>query len=596
MTYRTHTCSELNASNVGQNIKLAGWTARKRDLGGFIFIDLRDKYGKTQVVFDQSPELAQTARELHSEDVVQIEGTVRHRPDGMVNRNMKTGEIEVTAAVINILSRANHLPLEVEDEEEPGSELRLRYRYLDLRRPRMRKNLLLRHKALQSVRNFHTELGFIEVETPFLIRSTPEGARDYIVPSRERPGSCYSLPQSPQLYKQALMIGGIDKYFQLARCFRDEDLRRDRQPEFTQIDVEMSFVEEEDVFTHTEAMMQRLVKDTIGTDIQIPFPRIEYDDAISKYGSDAPDMRYELLIKRCDDFFSGSGFKAFENVINEGGGVFGICAKGKGGLSRKERERLEEPARTQGLAGLLSVPFTDKGLTGIIGKLFKEDKQTELCKHLSAEKGDLLLFAAGKVKLTLEALGRLRRKLAQLWDLEDKNELAFCWVVNPPLFEPIEDSDGITAVHHPFTAPNEEDIDKLESDPLNVYSRAYDLVLNGIEMSTGSIRIHDPELQQKVFKAIGIDNIEAKKRFGFLLEALSYGAPPHAGIALGFDRLVMLLAGETTIRNIIAFPKTNVASSLMDGAPAEIEPEQLRELGLKLIRNETAEDAEKAEK
>jgi len=549
-----------------------------------IFVDLRDRYGKTQVVFEHTEAVALEAHALHAEDVVQIEGTVRNRPEEMVNRSMATGEIEVVAETVKVLSRAASLPLEVEDEDEPSEELRLRYRYLDLRRPRMQRNLLLRHKALQSVRRFHDERGFIEVETPNFIRSTPEGARDYIVPSRLHRGSFYALPQSPQLYKQALMIGGVDKYFQLARCFRDEDMRKDRQPEFTQIDVEMSFVDEEDVYEHTEAMMQRLFGDVMGIELELPFPRMDYDRALDLYGSDAPDIRYQLFMRRCDDHFRGSGFKAFEGVLDKGGGVYGFRAAGMGGLSRKERDQLEFLAREAGLAGLLSVPIRENGLSGILAKLFSPDRQTELCRLMEAGTGDLLLFAAGPVDQTLAVLGRLRRVLAERWQLIDTDEYKFCWVVNPPLFEPLEGGQGLTAVHHPFTAPVEADMEKLEADPANVYSRAYDLVLNGVEIATGSIRIHDPKCQREVFKVIGLGEAEAEKRFGFLLEALGYGAPPHGGIAIGFDRLVMLMAGETSIRDVIAFPKTNVASSLMDGAPTEVDPEQLGELGLRLIK------------
>ena len=586
MNFRTHSCGELNASQVGLEVSIAGWVARVRDLGGLVFADVRDRYGKTQVVFDKSEEMSRLGRSLHPEDVVQVTGIVRPRPDDMINRNMKTGEIEVTAEVVNILSRSNTLPILVEDEEEPGEELRLRYRFLDLRRPRMQVNLLLRHKSLQSVRRFHDEEGFVEIETPFLIRSTPEGARDYIVPSRIHKGSGYALPQSPQLYKQALMIGGMDRYFQLARCFRDEDLRRDRQPEFTQIDVEMSFVDEEDVFQHTEAMMKRLFKDVLGIDIAVPFLRMDYDKAIDEYGSDAPDLRYELLIKRCDEFFRDSGFKAFESVLERGGGVFGICAHGKAGLSRKNREELEELARKEGLAGLLSTPFRDDGLTGILAKIFSAEKQQELIRHFNASSDDLLMFAAGEKAETLASLGRLRRILATDWQLIPENRFEFCWVVNPPLFEPDETGSGLTAVHHPFTSPVYKDIEKLQMQPIEVRARSYDLVLNGVEIATGSIRIHDPAIQEAVFAAIGIDREDARHRFGFLLEAMDYGAPPHGGIALGFDRLVMLMARELSIRNVIAFPKTNVASSLMDGAPAQLDAVQLGELGLKLITPE----------
>lgn len=583
MACRTHTCGELNAGHEGQMVKLAGWVARTRDLGGLFFTDLRDRYGKTQVVFDYSDEIAELARSLHSEDVVQIEGMVKRRPEGMVNKSMLTGEIEVSAQSIRWLSKAAPLPLGVEDEEEPSEELKLRYRYLYTRRPRMLGNLQFRHSALQSIRRFHDETGFMEVETPFLIRSTPEGARDYIVPSRIHRGAFYSLPQSPQLYKQVLMIGGIDKYFQMASCFRDEDIRKDRQPEFTQIDIEMSFIEEEELFSHVEAMMKHLVKDVLGREIEIPFHRIDYKDAINRYGSDAPDIRYDLLIQRVDELFCDSGFKAFEGILEKGGGVFGICAKDKGSLSRKAREQLDEMAREEGLVGLLSVPFTEEGLTGIIGKLFSQDRQENLCKEMKTETGDLMMFVAGQVKHTLEAFGRLRRKLAQIWELINDDELAFSWVVNPPLFEVSEDGESLDPIHHPFTSPVLEDIDNLSVSPDEVMSRAYDLVLNGVELGSGSMRIIDPEVQNRVFEVIGINREEAARRFGFLLEALSYGAPPHGGIALGFDRILMLLAGENSIRDVIAFPKTNVASSLMDGAPSAIDPDLLADLGLNVV-------------
>ncbi len=585
MSYRTHNCNALRSSDEGKSVSLAGWVARVRDLGGLLFMDLRDSYGKTQVVLDNESAMADDVKSLKSEEVAQVVGIVRRRPANMINNDMDTGEIEVELERIEVLSHCAPLPLGVEDVEEATDELRLRYRYLDLRRQRMTHNLRIRNESLSSVRRFNYEQGFLEIETPFLIRSTPEGARDFIVPSRIHKGSFYALPQSPQIYKQALIIGGVDRYFQIARCFRDEDLRRDRQPEFSQIDLEMAFVDEEDVFDYTERMVQRLVKDVLGQDIAIPFERIDYVDSMAKFGSDAPDLRYRMLISDCSELFKSSGFKAFSEVLQGGGAVLGMTASGKGGLSRKQRGELEDMARSEGLAGLLNVPVTDEGLGGVLGKVLPPECQAALINTMSATSEDLLMFAAGDTEQIRPILGRIRRTLAAKWELTRKDEFKFCWVVNPPLFEKLPEEDGLTAVHHPFTAPFSEDFNLLETDPLSVRSRAYDLVLNGVEMATGSIRIHRSGLQKRVFKVIGIDEDEAKNRFGFLLEALEYGAPPHGGIALGLDRLVMFLAGESTIRDVIAFPKTNTAFSPMDSTPSPIDANQLSELGLSLLRS-----------
>lgn len=580
-TYRTHTCGQLRGEDEGREVILAGWVARVRDLGGLIFLDLRDRFGRTQVVAEGTSEVGKVMRELHEEDVIQVWGKVRKRPPGMANPHMPTGEIEIAAHRVECFARCSPLPFGIEDEEEPGEELRLKYRYLDLRRARMQRNLGLRHQLLQEIRAFFSQRGFWEVETPFLIRSTPEGARDYLVPSRLHPGKWYALPQSPQLYKQTLMVSGVDRYFQMVRCFRDEDLRRDRQPEFTQVDVEMSFVEREDVLVVVEEMMVEVIEKVLGVQVPTPFPRFTYQEAMEGYGSDAPDLRYPLVIKRVDEPFHQGGFNAFEQVLHQGGGIFSIKVDKQGSLSRKARADLDEEARQEGLPGLIITSLSGGRWDGVLGKVLTSEKALTLKKISEANEGDLLILAGGQPREVLPALGRLRKKWGERWMPQAQQEFQLCWILEPPLLERDETTGRLVAVHHPFTSPLEEDQPLLTVDPLRVRAQAYDLVLNGIEIGSGSIRIHRPDLQLQILQLLGWDIEEARRRFGFLLEALSYGAPPHGGIALGFDRIVMLLAGEKSIRDVIAFPKTNVATSLMDNSPSEIEPEQWKELGLK---------------
>lgn len=580
---RSHYCGELRISHAGEQVVLMGWVQRRRDHGGLIFVDLRDRTGLAQVVF--SPDLHEDAflkaEETRSEYVLAVRGVVRMRPEGTANPNLATGEVEVLASELRILNRAKTPPFYIEDNVDVDENLRLRYRYLDLRRPEMQEALFLRHRAAKSIRNFLDENGFLEIETPVLTKSTPEGARDYLVPSRLNPGKFYALPQSPQLFKQILMVAGLDKYYQIVRCFRDEDLRADRQPEFTQVDIEMSFVDVDDVLELMEDMIGRLCRETAGLEIPRSFPRLSYREALDRYGSDKPDTRFGMELADISDIASGCGFKVFSSVISTGGQVKGINAKGCGSFSRKEIEDLTAFAAVYKAKGLAYFVVTEDGVKSVIAKFFSDQELSAILERLKAEPGDLLLFVADKPEIVANSLGALRLHLGELLNLIPEDLWNFLWVVDFPLLEYDQEEGRYTAMHHPFTSPGEADIPLIESDPGKVRAKAYDLVLNGVEVGGGSIRIHRRDIQEKMFSTIGVSREEATEKFGFMLEAFEYGTPPHGGIAFGFDRLIMLLAGKKTIRDIIAFPKTQSATDLMTQAPDFVAPAQLKELHIK---------------
>ena len=581
---RTHNCGELRIEDEGKDIVLNGWVENYRDHGGVAFIDLYDRWGLTQVVFDPqvAPEAHAIAHTLRSQFVIAIEGEVRARPEGMANANMDTGEVEVYVKSYELLNKSNTPPFDVQHSEEVNAETRLIHRYLDLRGKKLQNNLIFRSKVTGMIRNYFLGQDFVEVETPILTKSTPEGARDYLVPSRVNPGNFYALPQSPQLFKQSLMIAGFDRYFQVARCFRDEDLRADRQPEFTQVDLEMSFVNRDDIMGMLEGLFKGLMKDLFNKELKLPLPRITYDDAMLKYGCDAPDLRFDLEIIECSDVFKDSGFGVFKNAIAAGGSVRSINLKGAADkLSRKDLDEMTpfiKPFKGKGVAW---IKMNADGPQSPIVKFFSEEESKALYEKTNAETGDVLIFVADQEKVVCQSLAALRDKMAAKLGLVDENELNFSWVVDFPLFEK-DDKGNPTSVHHPFTAPRPEDEHLLDTDVFAVKTNAYDIVLNGNEIGGGSVRIHDGEMQQKIFSLLGISDEEAKEKFGFLLDALQFGAPPHAGLALGLDRVMMLFLGTDSIRDVIAFPKTQKATCLMTDAPGTVAEAQLDELGIEL--------------
>lgn len=581
---RTVTCGGLNKDFAGKTVVLNGWIHRKRDHGGITFLNLRDRYGLTQVVVDDdaSEELKALAVSLKQEFCIAVEGLVRPRPDSMINKEMATGEIEVKALKIEVLSKSEVLPFQIDEKTNANEDLRLKYRYLDLRSKAMQDHIILRSKFAFAVREFLTSKDFLEIETPTFIKSTPEGARDYLVPSRLYPGKFYALPQSPQIYKQILMVSGFDKYFQIARCYRDEDARGDRQPEFTQIDIEMSFASREDVLSLTEGMMQYAFKKSINVDLSKTFERISYDEAIDVYGTDKPDLRFEMKMQDAAFMAEIGNFAVFKDAISSGGAVKALVVKGQAeAYSRKKIEELEDAAKIYKAKGLAWIKVTESGakLEGGISKFF-EGKEAEICSKLGAEKGDLILFVADKYKIACTALGAVRSKLGKDLGLLNPAEFKFAWIVDFPLFEWNEEENKWDPAHHMFSAPQEKYLATMEENPEPVKGDLYDLVLNGYEVASGSIRIHNPELQKRIFKIVGFDESEAEKKFGFLTEAFKYGAPPHGGIAPGLDRIVMIMAGETSIKEVIAFPKNSFAVSPMDDSPSEVDQKQLDELHL----------------
>lgn len=581
---RTHSATEMNTGLIGQEVVLNGWVNTRRDHGGLIFIDLRDRSGLVQVVF--SPEVDtdafHLAEQVRSEYVVAVCGAVRERPEGTENPNLVTGKVEVYARELLVLNRAKTPPFYIEDGIEVDEVLRLKYRYLDLRRPEMKHNIMMRHRVVQKMRSYLDERGFLEIETPILTNSTPEGARDYLVPSRIHPGQFYALPQSPQTFKQILMVAGMEKYFQIARCFRDEDLRADRQPEFTQLDMEMSFVDEEDIFTLVEQMIAEIFQAAGQQEMALPFPRLTYEEAMAKYGSDKPDLRFDLPIVDLTEVLRDVEFKVFASAIAAGGVVRAINAKGCASFTRREIDDLGRMAVDNGAKGMAWIIVGDDELRSPITKFLTQEQIDGLLASLDAQPGDLLLFGADSAPVVARVLGFLRLELARRLDLVKPGQLKFCWVLDFPLLEYDEEEKRYVAVHHMFTAPRQEDIPLLDENPGLVKARAYDMVLNGTEIGGGSIRIYQREVQEKMFSTIGMSSEESQERFGYMLEAFDYGTPPHGGIAFGIDRLIMIMAERQSIRDVIAFPKTQSAACPMTGAPSDVKAKQLREISIKI--------------
>jgi aspartyl-tRNA synthetase len=580
---RTHMCGSLRKQNEGERVTLMGWVQKRRNLGSLIFVDIRDVTGISQIIFDEdvSKESFEKAGKIRGEFVIAVSGTVHRRES--INANMDTGDIEIYAEEIRILSEADITPIHINDDDDAGERLRLMYRYLDLRKPKMQKNLIMRNKVTKSARDFLNNESFTEVETPMLTKPTPEGARDYLVPSRVNPGKFYALPQSPQIFKQLLMVSGMDRYFQIARCFRDEDLRADRQPEFTQIDIEMSFVEEDDIISMNEKLIRHIFKEVMNVDVEIPFKRMSYIEAMERYGSDKPDLRFGFELKSLNEALSETEFKVFKTVIDKGGAVKGINVKGYADkFSKKGISKLEKHAKTYGAKGLAWIKLENGEISSPILKFLTEDEIKAISELFELEENDLILIVADEPKVVYDSLGSLRVHVAKKLDILDESKYVFLWVTEFPLLEYDEENERYVAMHHPFTSPVDADVELLEKDPGKVRAKAYDIILNGVELGGGSIRIHDPKLQKKMFEALGFSDEESERKFGFLMNAFKYGTPPHGGLAYGLDRMVMLMTFSESIREVIAFPKTQNATCLMTEAPAEADKKQLDELSIAL--------------